>query len=269
MDIPRSGSSRRLSAAAVRKKRKRNRRKKRVLTFFVILAALAALGYAVFDKAFVIKHFSVKGQQTYTVEEAEDMAKSLGLEKGMHLFGFDREKTEQTARYALSAFDSVRIRYALPDGVVFEVKESEPSLYVSVGGSYYILSSGLRVLNVTDDGEYVDGLRLKRVLMNGITSCVAGDFVATANGEDEILKQLYAVLAEEGCLADANDLDVSDRFALSFLYKQRFRVRLGDADNLAVKIRFMRSIAEKLSETAVGEIDVSDENYREGMFKPY
>ncbi len=269
MDSPHTGTSRRLSAAAVRKKREKNRRNKRILSAFVIAAAVCALGYAVFDKAFVIRHFSVKGQESYTAEEAEMMAKSLGLEKGMHLFGFDREKAEQSARYILSSFDSVHIRYALPDGVVFEVKESEPALYVTVGGNYYILSPWLRVLGVTTDGEYVERLCLKRVLMNGITSCVAGNFVETANGEDEVLKQLYAVLAEEGCLADANDLDVSDRFALTFLYKQRFRVRLGDADNLSVKIRFMKSIAEKLSDTAVGEIDVSDENYREGMFKSY
>ena len=31
----------------------------------------------------------------------------------------------------------------------------------------------------------------------------------------------------------------------------------------------MKSIADKLSDKASGIIDVSDENYREGMFKPY
>lgn len=230
---------------------------------------MGAVGYALFDRVFVIKHFSVNGNDTYTDIQAEEMAKRVGLEKGMHLFGFDRKSTEQTARYALSDFDSVHIRYSFPDGVVFEVKEAEPVLYVSVSGSYYILSEGLRVLMVTADGEYVDSLRLKRVLIDGITSCVAGEFVETDNGCDEILKQLCSVLEEEECFDEAADLDVSHRFDLTFTYKQRFRVKLGDADNLTVKIRFMKSIAERLSETAVGEIDVSDENYREGMFKPY
>lgn len=263
------GTSRRISVNAARKKRRKNRIRKRLISLFIIIAAVGAVGYALFDRVFVIKHFSVKGNDTYTESQAEEMAERIGLQKGMHLFSFDRKSTEQTARYALSDFDSVHIRYALPDGVVFEVKEAEPVLYVSVGGSYYILSEGLRVLMVTTDGEYVDSLCLKRVLIDGITSCVAGEFVTTDSGCDEILKQLCSVLEEEECFGEATDLDVSHRFDLSFTYKQRFRVKLGDADNLTVKIRFMKSIAERLSETAVGEIDVSDENYREGMFKPY
>lgn len=103
----------------------------------VILAVAALFAYVIFDKLFVIQGFRVKGasETEYTAEQAEAMAEELGLKKGMHLFGFNRKAAEQTARFALSEFDSVRIRYALPDTVVLDVKEAEPAMYVSVGGA--------------------------------------------------------------------------------------------------------------------------------------
>ncbi|MGN1121857.1 MAG: hypothetical protein ACI4RV_05785, partial [Eubacteriales bacterium] len=61
----------------------------------------------------------------------------------------------------------------------------------------------------------------------------------------------------------------TNKFSLSFLYKQRFTVLLGDADNLSVKVRFMKSIADERAETDSGIIDVSDEDNREGVFKYY
>ncbi len=260
-----------VSVNTAKRRYKQKKRKSRFLSVLVILALLAVCAYAVFDKLFVLESFAVKSanETVYTDEQAEEFAKAIGLEKGMHLFGFNRKKAEQTARFALSEFDSVRVRYALPNGIVLEVKESEPVMYVSAGGSNYVLSEGLRVLSVSVDASTVENGILKRTVIGGITSCVAGRFVETDNGCDEILKQLYAVLKEEGCLADADDLDVSHKFDLTFSYKKRFTVRLGDADNLSVKIRFMKSIADKLAEKSSGVIDVSDENYREGMFKPY
>ena len=142
-------------------------------------------------------------------------------------------------------------------------------MYISVGGSSYVLSEGLRVLSVSTDASAVENGYLKRAVIGGVTSCVAGNFITTDSGCDEILKALYAVLKEENCLADTDDFDVSDKFDLSFSYRKRFTVKLGGADNLSVKVRFMKSIADKLSDKASGIIDVSDENYREGMFKPY
>ena len=258
-----------VSVAAAKRRHKHRRMKNRFFALCMTLILVAAVGFALFDRLFVIQSFSVKGAGEYTEADAEAMAKAVGLEKGMHLFGFDRAAAMQTAKYALSAFDSVVIRYDLPNGIVFEVKEAVPALYTSVGGTNFILSEGLRVLSMTNNAAEVEALALKRAYIGGVTSCVAGEFVKTSNGCDEILKQLYAVLKEEGCVGEADELDVSGKFDISFLYKQRFTVKLGDADNLTVKVRFMKSIVDKLSDTDSGIIDVSDENYREGVFKSY
>ena len=144
-----------VSVRAAKRRHRRNKAKNRLYSVLVAAALVLILGYVAFDKCFVIKSFAVKcdGEADYTPEQAETMAKELGIEKGMHLFGFNRAEAEKTARFKLSEFDAVRVRYALPDGIVLEVKPSEPVMYISVGGSSYVLSEGLRVLSVSADAS--------------------------------------------------------------------------------------------------------------------
>ena len=56
---------------------------------------------------------------------------------------------------------------------------------------------------------------------------------------------------------------------MSFGYKSRYLVKLGDKRNLDLKIRFMISIDEKLGVNSGGVIDVSDENVKEGIVKGF
>ena len=265
------GAVRGTSLSAVKRQYQRKRRQNRFFAVCAVLIFLAIAVWAVFDKLFVIEKFSVRSsQREYTEQEAKAMAKAVGLETGMHVFGFDRKQTAQNARYALSEFDEVKINYDLPNGIVFDVTEATPAMYyVSDSGNTFILSEGLRVLSMTSDTSTAEMLALKRVYIGGVTECIAGNFLGTDSGSDEILKQLYAVLKEEMVLGETGEINVTNKFSLSFLYKQRFTVLLGDADNLSVKVRFMKSIADERAETDSGIIDVSDEDNREGVFKYY
>lgn len=243
--------------------------KNKFFAFLVVLILMVLTAWLLFDKIFVIKSFKISGGIEYTEEQAAAMAEKIGLKSGMHMFGFDKNEAQQLAKYALSEFDSIKIEYDLPDKIVFKVVESEPAMYISQGDYTFILSEGLRVMSMSDGSEQAENLELKHVYISGVASCVAGEFLSTDNNSDTILKELYAVLKEEEVLAAADEIDVTNRFALTFKYKDRYDVKLGDSENLTVKVRFMKSIEEKLKDTDKGSIDVSDENYREGIFKAY
>ena len=253
----------------VKKSRKKDRRKNR---FFaaeaVVIIAIVAL-WIFFTKLLVIRSFEIRGNYEHTEQEAILAAHSIGLSEGDNLFGFDRSSTELAAKYNLPEYDSVKIRYSLPGKIVFEVTEAVPVMFTTLGDEAYLLSKGLRVTSRETDMSKVEALALKKVYMSGIEKCVAGDFLETSNGTDEILKDLYAVLEEEGIAPEVSEINVQNKFNIEFLYKQRFTVRLGNAENFTVKIRFMKSISEKLYETANGYIDVSDDDLREGYYKPY
>ena len=264
-----AAARKRLSVTEAKKRARRKKNKRHFFAFCICVIALLCTAFVVYDKLFVIDSFAVRGEKEYTAEQAETFAKAIGIEPGMHLFSFDREKASANAKYALSEFDSVKIRYDLPSGIVLEVKESVPILYITFGGHHFILSEGLRVLSMTDDASVPESMALKHVAVGGVSGCVAGEFLQTDSGCDEILISLLAVLKEEGVLAEATEIDVSDKFAIRFDYKQRYTVLLGDSVNMSVKVRLFKAIEQKLRETDSGYIDVSDENYREGQFKPY
>jgi cell division septal protein FtsQ len=218
---------------------------------------------------FVIGQFSIKGNMEYTEEQALEVAQRIGLEKGKNLFGFDKEQLQKEAKYYLSEFDSVTIKRSLPDKIIFAVKEATPAMYIAENGKNYILSEGLRVISVTGDASIPENFSLIRIYINDVVKCQAGEFLQTSSEIDEVLKELYAVLSEEAVLGEVSEINLENKFAVSMLYKKRFTVKLGSADNFTVKVRFMKSIEQKLRDTDSGYIDVSDDNLREGVFKAY
>ena len=110
---------------------------------------------------------------------------------------------------------------------------------------------------------------LIRVDLDGITKCVAGEFLETDGEGDEILKKLYSVFKEEETASDVTAVDVTDKFNITFVYQNKFEVKLGDSKDFTVKIRYMKAIAGELDADDSGVIDVSDENHRDATFKPY
>jgi cell division protein FtsQ len=187
----------------------------------------------------------------------------------MHLYSFNALKAKEKAIFTLSQFDSVQISRKIPDTVVIKVEKSTPEIYITAGGDSYVLSRKLRVLERISDASLAEALSLKYVKTGSIEKCVAGDFLQVSDGTDKILTELLNVLDEEKIYSDVSMIDLENKFNISFLYKQRFTVKLGSAENITIKVRFMKSISEKIRENDSGYIDVSDENLREGKFKPY
>lgn len=254
---------------SAKKRAAKKKAKNKLYAFLIVLILIFLTFWLLFDKVFVIKSFRISGETVYTEEQAAALAGRIGLNSGIHMFGFDKAEKEKLAKYALSEFDSVEIAYDIPNTIIFKVKESVPAMYIDQGDYSFVLSEGLRVMSMTEKGANPEADGIIHVIIDGVSSCIAGEFLETENSSDEILKELYSVLKEEGALADAGEIDLSNRFQISFQYKDRFTVLLGDAENLTVKVRFMMSIEEMLKDSDQGYIDVSDENFREGIFKAY
>ncbi len=251
------------------KKKSRNKKyKNRLIAFLIVAAVLFFALSALYDKAFVIDKITVEGAE-YTEKEAEDIAKIIGIEKGMHLYSFNASKAKEKAVYSLSQFDSVQILRKMPDTVVLKVEKAVPEIYITAGGDSYTLSKKLRVIERISDASLAEALSLKYVKLSNVENCVTGKFLEVSDGTDKILTELLSVLDEEKIYSDVSMIDLENKFNISFLYKQRFTVKLGSAENITIKVRFMKSIAEKVRENDSGYIDVSDENLREGKFKPY
>lgn len=245
-------------------------KRKKIIKAGLITAVLVFIaGWLLFDKLFVIRNFTMSGNEEYTSEQAEQAAKAIGIEKGGHVFGFDKKSAEGNANFILSEFDSVKISFDLPDTVVLTVKESVPVMYTVFGEKGYVLSESLKVISAQDDPSECEDMGLTKVEFQGISKCVAGEFLIAEGKSTELVTNLYAVLKEEGVAEYITGIDVTNKFDISFDYGKQFKVELGDENNLTVKIRYMKAIIGKLNPGDSGVIDVSDEDYRDATFKAY
>ncbi len=252
------------------KKTVNSRKNKSRFTGFIILAAIIVVaGWLIFDKLFIIRNFEIHGSKEYTAEQAQQAALDLGISKGDHILGFNRQKAENAAKYILPEFDSVKIVFDMPDTVILKVEEAFPAMYIVFGDGAFTLSPALRVVSFVSDISECENTGMIRLDIDGVTKCVAGEYLVTDNNNDALLKRLYAILSEEGVTAETTSIDVTDKYDISFEYKNRFKVLLGDEENLTVKIRYMKAILENLKPDDSGVIDVSDEEYRDATFKSY
>lgn len=248
----------------------RARKRKKIIKAGVITAVLVFVaGWLMFDKLFVIRNFKMTGSEVYTSQQAEKAAEAIGIEKGSHIFGFNKKNAEENAHFMLSEFDSVSVSFDLPDTVVLNVKESVPVMYTVFGEKAYILSEALKVISAENDPSTCEDKGLAKIEFKEISKCVAGDFLVADGKSTELVQNLYAVLKEEGVAQFVSGIDVTNKFDISFDYGKRFRVELGDEKNLTVKIRYMKAIIEKLNPGDSGVIDVSDDDYRDATFKAY
>lgn len=269
-NVQKNKDDKRLSA--VKKKHKKRKAGNKLTAFLAVAAILAVTAGIVLDKFFAVENFKISGsaEYTYTAEQAQSAAELIGIPKGGSIFKIDKKKAESEAKYRLSEFDSVKIEFELPNTVVLSVKEALPAMYTVLDdGRAYVLSENLRVVKVFDDASEAEKLGLVRVQLSGVSNSIAGEFIETASGSDSILKELYAVLKEEKLISDTTSIDAANKYELSFEYKRRFIVKLGSGENVTVRVRFMKSVVNELSENDSGVIDVSDANLREWSFKAY
>lgn len=254
---------------SAKKRLKRKVRNGRIKALLIVLFLLIIGLWLVFDKLFVVKKIKVIGQNTYTDAQAVEIAEEMGIHLSDHLFAIDKIEAKELARYRLPQFDSIEISFDMPDTVVLSVTEATPVMYIIFGDRGYSVSESLRVIKGYSDPAECESLGLARLELNGITKCVVGEYLETSGTEDELAKKLYSIFKEEGIAGDVTTIDVTQKYDITFEYKKQFRVLLGNENNLTVKVRYMKAIAEKLKKNDSGVIDVSDEECKDATFKPY
>lgn len=256
----------RISQKAAQQKVVLAKRKNRKIAVWFFAVILLVCTYFCYSKLMLIKNCKVIGEISYTNDE---ILHGAGLQYGMHMYEIDEEQISQKIKYNLPYIDSYKIKKRIPSTICFEVEAAKPSMYTVISNQMFVLSQSLRVLSDTDDINYVEQNKLLYVNFGEITKCVAGEYIVADGESMEMTKTIFKSFEEMGLLPYVSELDVSDRFDISFNYKASYQVKLGDSKNLNQKIKFMNAIAEQLTDAGSGIIDVSDENVKEGIVKNF
>ena len=242
--------------------RKASSGKRKFAVLAVVLVILAAALTVCVQLFFVIDKIKVEGNYHYT---AQEIIEKSGITVGQNMYAVNIGNAESEILSRLSGINSASIKRVLPDTVVISVVEHIPAMYVAVGDSYYILSSGMLVLRSTTDIEAIEKERLKRIYTPDITGCIAGQQLETADSDiAHLAADIYSSLCEVGMNENTGEINITDKFNITLKYGGAYTVKLGNALRIDEKLGMAKQMIEK-AEVKKGIIDVSSDDVSKGI----
>ena len=250
-----------------------------LMKILIVVAVVVAftLGISVFFKVEKVVVYGNKAYSAWTVQEAG------GIETGSNLLSLNNTRACGKIMAALPYVDNVRIGIKLPDTVNIYVDEIDIAYAITTKGesSWWLMTSEGKVVEQIDsgiasgytkiDGVYLDSPapgQLARALET-VQETTAATEAGTAETEEpapvivtgaarlsaalKILQQLE----RNDIVGEAASIDVSSLSNIELWYGQRFQVKLFDANNMDIKISWMKSAVNQRSDYDMGVLDVS------------
>ena len=248
-----------------------------LMKILIVIAVVVAitLGLSVFFKVEKVMVHGNKAYSAYTIQEEG------GIELGSNLLSLNNTRACGKIMAALPYVENVRIGIKLPDTVNIYVEEIEIAYAITTkDGTNWLMTSAGKVIEQIDSGTAttytkIEGVNLDdpkpgqqaravEVVMEttaapepgaepteDLSTIVTG--AARLNAALNILQQLE----KNDIVGAAASIDVGSLSNIELWYGQRFQVKLGDANNMDIKIRWMKSAVNQRSEYDMGILDVS------------
>ena len=238
------------------RKQKRKQRIIRIVLGTVLVAVFFAALWFVLDRfVFKVKKITVSPSELYTEEE---LIAACEIEDGTRLFGVDRKAVKRAVEENFPFLTNVEVRLRLPDtiSVVFDEKMGEIAL--TIGKDTFAVDADLMVL--ARIGEEGPGTRLG-LTADGVSRCIVGEQIEFFDDSIPlILSDIVLALDRASLLGTVRALNLSDKFDLRMDYGNRFEIKLGEDEDLDLKLAMVKRVISELLAEDAGEIDISDPN---------
>ena len=250
-----------MAARRNRRGRRRNRGRfgglYKLLSILLIFAAIL-VGCIIF---FRVNTMVVTGNSRYSQEE---IIAAAGVEQGDNLFTLNKYQIADRILTQLPYVDDVTISRKLPDTLIFEVAESSGVAWVESGGSYWLINSNCKVLEM-GDASLVQG----KPQLLGITpeNPTVGNTLTVAPEQQNKLERLQAFLKAiqarvmTGSLSAFIDLTADNE--LRFGYGANLTVVFpmnGDFDDATYELKRTLETMDERGITRTGTLDLNYES---------
>lgn len=217
---------------------------------------LVALCLNVFLK---IQKITVSGGSIYDDWRLIEMS---GITEGQNIYSIDKDKVEKTIVSNFPYIKSVKVVRHLPTDVELIVEEDVPRYYFELCGEYYVLSDSLRILELSENENKILSKYefVQKLVLSSVTRAVVGEQVGFEN--DTYYDYVYEVLTQflNCSITDRiNTINLSDKFNIYIIYDNRFKVQIGNMDNLNLKISVATAVIETISANYKGTINVEND----------
>ena len=248
-----------------------------LMKILIVIAVVVAitLGLSVFFKVEKVMVHGNKAYDAYTIQE------NGGIELGSNLLSLNNTRACGKIMAALPYVENVRIGIKLPDTVNIYVEEIEIAYAITTkDGTNWLMTSAGKVVEQIDSGTASAYTKIEGVYLDDpkpgqqaravevVQETTAATEAASEPTEDmstmitgaarlnaalNILQQLE----KNDIVGAAASIDVGSLSNIELWYGQRFQVKLGDANNMDIKIAWMKSAVNQRSEYDMGILDVS------------
>ena len=248
-----------------------------LMKILIVIAVVVAitLGLSVFFKVEKVMVHGNKAYDAYTIQE------NGGIELGSNLLSLNNTRACGKIMAALPYVENVRIGIKLPDTVNIYGEEIEIAYAITTkDGTNWLMTSAGKVVEQIDSGTASAYTKIEGVYLDDpkpgqqaravevVQETTAATEAASEPTEDmstmitgaarlnaalNILQQLE----KNDIVGAAASIDVGSLSNIELWYGQRFQVKLGDANNMDIKIAWMKSAVNQRSEYDMGILDVS------------
>ena len=218
---------------------------------FVVICAVIAVALTLFFK---VQDRHVVGNAHYTGDE---IVEASGIQIGDNMFLLNKYDVSARITSTLPYVETVQIRRALPDTLVFQVTECTAPAVLVQDGKAWLLSSG---------GKLVDTAPVNKAeqyaQVTGITAIdpTLGQNMAVSEEQSAALKSLLLFLAEmneRDMLGQTQAIHFEDASQITVRYLDRFDVLIPRNADYAYKLDYLLAVVEKLEINEKGVIDMT------------
>lgn len=210
---------------------------------------------------FPIRRIEVTGDVKMFNES--DIIAAAEIDVGDSFFLNSRGSIRRALEKNLPLVETVKVKKTLTGKVRIDVKFREAEYYVKSGGRYYAFDKDLTVVSVSDTGSKYSAYGAVYTLLPEIREPEIGKKIVfydtveetDANGESlyEVKEEKYyayvseylTALKKSGFHSDADAVDLREKFDITLIYAEKFRVRFGYLTDLERKFNIFFKMLEE------------------------
>lgn len=216
-----------------------------VICILVILLTLAC-----FNFVFKVEKIKIDGVTLYSEDE---VLSSCGISVGDKMYSVNKKEISRRLIARFPYFKEVKIVREIPTGIVIKVSEDSARYYTSFCGEYCLLSSDMRVLELTDDYEAMTEANenLVELKLPRVSDAIVGDKIEYfSEGSDGYISRVTDSLLTGSVGDSITSINLKSRFNIEFTYDDRVKIEIGDDDAIDAKIQFALSMISEFDDTA-------------------
>lgn len=232
-------------------------RNRRILFGTVAVVVVAAV-FAVLSLTVLFNVSEVKVAKAGKHYQPEQIIEAADVEVGDNMVAtnWDRvkEKVEQKLPYVLS----LEIKKTASGKITFSVVDDTATLVFKTSKGYALADANCKVLEIVKEKPKSEGLTLLTV-KNRINAD-PGEIISFADDSESILYDTIRTAIKNSGIGNITGIDISDPENIYLEYQSRYRLYLGNSEDIEYKLREAKKIIAEEDENdpnQIGEINLS------------